>query len=400
MRSAIGLALLALARNARACTVIGVGVEAGGGSVFVTHSEDAEGAGDPRVHRVAAAKYEAGAQRAVLANYFGFDDKLKDARRVIGHIPQVPSTYAYLMGGEGAINEKQLIMGETTTASVAPLNASRARDRGGRAMFGIQALTVVAMERCDAARCAVELMGRLAEEHGFYQDEETPNGEALVVGDTKELWHFHVLPDPTGASAVWVGARVPPGHVTANANMFVVRNVDLSNSDDFVGSANMRSAAAAYGRPVGDGEPLDFTKAFSSGEYFSKYYSGRRVWRALTLLAPDSNLPAEYNDLRLDAPYPVSVPAKNVGVRDVMRVHRDYYEGTPYDLSAGAAAGPWGTPNRFLLAGPRSGNWERPISIYRTAHSYIAQARRPSRQSDPTPLNLPRPPTPLHSPTC
>ena len=50
-------------------------------------------------------------------------------------------------------------------------------------------------------------------------------------------------------------------------------------------------------------------------------------------------------------------------------MHAQYYQGTPFDLTSGLAAGPYGSPDRWASGlGEESvhGQWERPIALYRT----------------------------------
>ena len=60
-----------------------------------------------------------------------------------------------------------------------------------------------------------------------------------------------------------------------------------------------------------------------------------------------------------------------------MAVHRDMYEGTRYDMTQGAAAGPFGNPDRYAAAKSTklAGSWERSIALYRTTASHVVQAR-------------------------
>ena len=177
-------------------------------------------------------------------------------------------------------------------------------------------------------------------------------------------------------------------------NMFVVREIperylsgawepdDDSSLPDYYFSDSMTSVAEARGWWQ-RGDPFDFTAIYSYGEYENKYYSGRRIWRALNLFAPSLNLAAEYDDpLRVRAAYPMSVkPDELVGVRDVMAMHRDTYAGTPFDLAADGdlAGGAWGLPFRFdpelAYDGAVPGAWERPIGSFRTTYTVINQAR-------------------------
>lgn len=55
---------------------------------------------------------------------------------------------------------------------------------GGKALLEMQELTKIAMERCKDARCAIHLMGSLAEQYGYYGGaDDTPgeSGESLQV---------------------------------------------------------------------------------------------------------------------------------------------------------------------------------------------------------------------------
>jgi len=87
------------------------------------------------------------------------------------------------------------------------------------------------------------------------------------------------------------------------------------------------------------------------------------------------NLPTTPN------PYPgtVAAPRGSITAAKIMEVLRDHYEGTPYDLTAGMAAGPFGTPNRAGQSKEMRGAWERAISMQRTTYSFVLEPRANGR---------------------
>lgn len=275
------------------------------------------------------------------------------------------------------MNEFQVGMAESTCSGVFSTSAV---GNGGKALLSIDELSRIGLERCDSSRCAVQLMGDLAVQYGFYgADGGTEGGsESLMVTDPEEGFIFHILPDDTGTSAIWVAQRVPDDHIGAVTNMFVIRNVNLSDSYNFLGSSNMFEIGERHNLlPKGSTkDSFDFTATFSDGEYGSKFYSGRRVWGFYTVFT-NLSLPDNYTDLRYDAVYPVTTtPKRLLSVYDFMDIYTNYYQGTKYDMTKGMAAGPWGTPDRWASwSSPVQGNWERSIGIYRTAHTHIVQSR-------------------------
>jgi len=374
-----------------ACSTIGVGrLATTDGSTFTTHSDD--GGPDPRLIFVPGAVHKEGEFRNIFPSldtfprYCGSDrgpsympskENPCTPTKPLGQIPQIVGrTYAYTDAGYAVMNEVGLGTGESTCSSV--FGASPIGKHGGKALLCIDELSRIALERCNSSRCAVQTMGDLAVQYGFYGESSgiEVGAESLFLNDAKEVWLFHVLPDDTGASAIWVAQRIPDDHIAVVANMFTIRDVNLTDTANFLGSQNMYTIAEKHGwwNPSGN-KPLDFTAVFSDGEYAHRYYSGRRMWGIFGYLTPGYPLPANYTDLRTERVYPTTLPAsRKINVTDLAMAHRSYYEGTPYDQSVGMAAGPWGLPERFPTWTALPGNWERTVSIYRTTYSHIAQA--------------------------
>jgi len=347
-----------------------------------------------------------GYPRAVLASrspeYAPVDGQKES--HILGEIPQVAETYAYWDMDYGVQNEKGLSIGESTcTGRTVGWPADPDKPYGYN-KAGIEDLSKIALERCASARCAVDTMGAIGVEHGFYSadsgDPANPgysdSAEGLVVADTEEVWIFNILTGAKNASAIWAAQRVPSDHVAAVGNSFTIRKMNLNDPENFRYSEGVTKLAEEMGwwSPQDD-EPnvFDFFKSYGytpSGGDVEKsqllknvlaFYSGRRMWRIFSLLSPEEGgklNPDKGNLPNTPNPYPGSVaaPKGSVSLKMVKNALKDHYEGTRYDLTKGMAAGPFGTPNRGAkVPTGTQGVWERAISMQRTSFSWICEAK-------------------------
>ncbi|OQR99398.1 peptidase [Thraustotheca clavata] len=374
------------------CTAILVGAKASvTGAPMTTHSNDC-GNCDIRLIKVPQMKHSPGELRNITLIKQEYPRYVGSARGpsytqssldrgyfnwtnspTIGAIPQVNETFAYFEGVYGIMNEHQLSMGESTCGAkiwTKPIS------QGGHALFDITELGRIALERTKTAREAILLMGSLAETYGYYgaswddDDAKEEAGEALTITDTKEAWMFHILPDDTGKSAVWVAQRVPDNHITAIANQFVIHHVDLDDTDNFLGSKNMFEIAKRNG--FWDGTTVfDFTVAFALEHHDPEQYGyTRRVWRVFQLANPNITLSPFTDDY--STKYPFSIESGLLKPEDLMRIQRDHYEGTLFDLTQGPSAGPYGDPDRFRVGNNAAGGqFERSIGIYRATYTFV-----------------------------
>ena len=150
------------------------------GSVMATHSDDGESGGDARVVKVPAMDWARGSKRPIfyatedyprfvgqrgVDAYLPANNAGASPSVPIGYIEQVNHTFGYYEATYGILNEHQVGIGESTCSAVF---GAAAKGHGGGALFSVDSLSRLAMERATTAREAVVLMGKLAEEQGFY----------------------------------------------------------------------------------------------------------------------------------------------------------------------------------------------------------------------------------------
>ncbi|HOO99429.1 MAG TPA: C69 family dipeptidase [Bacteroidales bacterium] len=293
------------------CTTIMVGrLASSDGSVMTSHSCD----GNYRtwLDIIPPAKHEPGTMHPV---YWGtlHTEEAWDMSKVTkkGEIPEAEETFAYLSTAYPCMNEKQLAIGETTIYG-------RQELRNEEGLFLIEELEKIALQRCSTARQAIALMGKLAEEHGY-----ADLAECLTVADPKEVWHFEIAGSGKGKpSALWCAQRIPDDHAGVCANIPRISTIDFNNPDMFMYSSNLKSKAKELGFWDGK-EPLKFWKVINGRKPFAI-----RDFYVLSTLAPSMKLSMDAEEL----PFSVK-PEKKLSVQDVMKLFRETYEGTEWDMT-------------------------------------------------------------------
>ena len=466
------LALFALLRATHACTTI---VAKLGGTTFTTHTADcpdcdfrlakikrrvlpSSGTEEvmmyrrqyPREVSTRAKTWDVARLRGPTAAHVAFwsSDDFQRAQRAgnvaAEDVDAIAKQVGGLVGGATSLsyyealfaiaNEAGVTVGESTcyaALSAAPADPARDAAAGfAGAIYDIAALSRVALERCATARCAVRLMGLLAEAGGYYAagTAGSEGGEGLSVADGDEGWMFHILPanttDGKRASAVWAAMRVRDGEAVVCANAFVIRGVPAADGfgadgRDYLVSTNMVDAATHHELHItytSDGE-LDFYATYGGG---SDPYNLKRQWRIYDRLAPSlelqpddavmaalhdrarrervpfaktdaelgdtgefpagvwPDLPKAYRDRVQGAYYPVAVAIETMATPTdaetlidaanvVASLMREIYAGTKFDASLDLRGGAFGDPEE-LPGAPRR------VSIQRTSFWHVGQS--------------------------
>ncbi len=321
-----------LTASAQECFTIVVGKDVStDGYVIMAHNEDDSPPVVVNHHKVPRKKYAA-------------EDKVQLVNG--GELEQVPETWSYIWAempgmlfSDSYLNE----WGVCIASDRCPSRENKPKLTDGGISYMLRRLVA---ERAKSAREGVLLAGELVERFGY-----ASTGRTYTICDPDEGWLFCAV-----NGKHWLAQRVPDDHIAMIANTYTVREVDLSDTNNVLASADIVDYAISRGwyNPEED-ESFDFAAAYADPRAATDSANFCRQWSGLRYV---TTKPACVPDL----PFSV-LPERKFGVKEIMPILRDHYEQTP-----------------IYRTDPETGNphtgGSRTICTWTTQTSFIAQLRR------------------------
>ena len=318
-----------------------------------------------------AGKFKAGSRLAIIE---------WDTYKPLGSIHQIARTYQTT----GNMNEKQLVIGETTWGG-----REEQADTNGIMDYG--SLIYVTLQRAATARAAIDTIVSLANRYGYPSE-----GESFSIADPDEAWVMDLVGKGSdNKGIVWVARRIPDGYICAHANQCRITRFPLDDPENCRYAPDVISFARSKGWFQGRDEEFSFRDAYNPLDFGGARFCDARAWSAFNTLC-DGTFTWEENGREVSRPasdwhgyilghdpkgeMPLFVkPARKVSAKAVADVMRDHFEGTPLDMTQDIGAGGNALPYRWR---PMSFEWEgktyvneRAIATQQTGFWFVAQAR-------------------------
>lgn len=305
-----------------------------------------------------------------------------DTGKFLGTIEQAPETWSVV----GNINQHQLAIGETTYGGRSELH-----NPDGIIDYG--SLIYLALQRSRNAREAIRNMVLLTEKYGYCS-----SGESFSISDPDEVWIMELIGKGPGKKGMAFVARlIPDGYISGHANQARITTFPLADgttsitadeidkiSDpavETVYAGDMIDLAREAGWYSGTDANFSFSDVFAPVDFSGARFCEARVWAAFNRVNGSMGEYVDYamgHDLSRRMPLWIK-PDRKLSVADVMGLMRDYYQGTPMDMTRDVGAGPYLSTVRW-----RPMTWsvdgknylhERATSTQQTGFSFVAQSR-------------------------
>lgn len=301
------------------------------GSVMLAHNEDDWGERIVNWYKVPAMNHIEGSM-ITLKNGAGMD--------------QVNKTYSYLWLEMPEMEFSDSYMNEwgVTIGSDACLSREKKGEitDGGIGYWLRRAMA----ERAKTAREAVQIGGALIEKYGY-----TSSGRTYCIAGPTECWMLSVV-----NGKHWAAQRVPNDHVAIIPNYYTISTIDLSDSMNYYGSADLIEYATQkkWYNPDKDGD-FNFRLAYSDPKNLENMGNLVRHWSAINKLS------AEKYDIEDEFPFSFK-PKDKVPLTVLFDILRNHSEGTEYDKS-----------ENYTIGNPHEHG--RAICSNTTQYGFVAQIR-------------------------
>jgi len=336
-----------LGMSANACTnfLITKGASADG-STMISYSADSHVLYGELYHW-AANKYKAGDSLEIYE---------WDTGKYLGKILQVAETYNVV----GNMNEYQVSIGETTYGGRAELESQPG------AIMDYGSLIYIALQRSKTAREAIKVMTDLVAEYGYYS-----SGESFSIADPNEVWIMEMIGKGEGEKgAVWVAIRIPDGYVSGHANQARIQTFPLKDPDNCLYSKDVVSFARSKGWFDGKDKDFSFSDTYAPVSFGGARFCDARVWSIFSKITDGMDKYFDYasgHNLQNRMPLYVK-PNHKITLQEMFGFMRDYFQGTPLDMTQDFGAGPYGNPYRW-----RPLTWEVDSVTYCNERAVVTQ---------------------------
>jgi len=305
-----------------------------------------------------------------------------DTGKYLGKIPQKAHTYSVV----GNMNQHQVSIGETTFGGRPEL-----ADSTGIVDYGT--LIYFSLQRAKNAREAIYTFSQLVTNYGY-----ASSGESFSIADANEAWILELVGKGQGKKgAVWVARRIPDGYISGHANHPRITTFPLADGVKSITSKELDkiynpevetvyaydviTVARGFGWFNGQDKDFSFCDAYAPLDFAGARFCEARVWSGFNMVNSQMGKYLDYamgENLKNRMPLWIK-PDNKIGPKDVMGMMRNYYQGTPMDMTKDIGAGPYGSTVRW-----RPMEWkvdgvtyihERAISTQQTGFSFVAQSR-------------------------
>ena len=181
----------------------------------------------------------------------------------------------------------------------------------------------IMIERAKSAKEAIKIAGEIIDSIGY-----SYSGRSYCISDPNQAWIMSVV-----KGKHWVAQRVPDDQVAIIPNYYTIKEIDLIDTVNFLGSPDIVNYATQKGwyEPE-SGKEFNFRTAYGSPASLNSMGNIARKWHALNLLSE-----VQY-DFYAEFPFAFK-PQNKLAIQDVMLILQNHYEGTQLEMRTDYNAG-------------------------------------------------------------